>query len=209
MNQFLTESEGGEEAFNSAFWDDPNNTFPPQSLPSWSNFETAFPKRTDPLYDTPMKMYHSIGGAVLTRVGGTGIGVNTCAVRVSKALNYSGVIIPNIANITFQGSDGKYYFLGAQNLNRWMRKTFGCANPNVAVGEYLNNNSLHFDKNEIGTYGANLTTLLSGIRGIYSMVSNNPDWATGHADLMNSATTCDGGCHFDGPIRYVDVWKLR
>jgi hypothetical protein len=208
QNQFMTSPEGQDGTFDATFWDDPNLTFTHQNLPTWVNFESHFPKRSDPLYDTPAKLYASIGGDVLSH---TNAYSNTCAARVSKALNYSGVTIPNISEKTYQGSDGKYYFLGAENLNRWMRKTFGCANPNTAIGEYSNTNSLHYNANEIGTNGENLPTLLSGIKGIYSMVSNDYTWATGHADLLNpgSTPTCDGGCHFDGPVRYIDVWKLQ
>lgn len=206
-NQFLLESEGVDFPSFSVFWDDPNNTFSHQTLPSMSAFKAAFPKRSDPLYNTPSKLHASIGGSVLSTVG-TGDNVNTCAVRVSKALNYSGVTIPYIANQTYQGSDGKYYFLGAENLNRWMRKVFGCANPNTAIGEYLNSNSIHYNADQIAKNGSNLPQALFGVQGIYSMVSNNSNWATGHADLISSAT-CDGGCHFDGPIRYIDIWKLN
>lgn len=42
---------------------------------------------------------------------------NACVLRVSIALNYSGVKIPNIPNHTFKGGDGKYYFLSAKKLN--------------------------------------------------------------------------------------------
>jgi hypothetical protein len=210
QNQFMTIPEGQDGSSDQAFWDDPNNTYSHQNLPSWSAFEAAFPKRSDPNYDTPQKLYTAIGGAVYTN-GYTGPTSNTCAARVSRALNYSGVTIPNIPGKTYQGSDGKYYFLGAENLNRWMRKTFGCANPNTAIGEYSNSNSVHYNASQIGTNGENLPTLLSGMQGIYTMVSNNASWATGHADLLNpgSTPTCDGGCHFDGPVRYIDVWKLQ
>jgi len=207
-NQFMTVSEGLDDFHNKDFWDDPNNTFPPQNLPSWALFEAAFPKRSDPLYDTPSKLYSSIGGAVVAKMGANS-NANTCAARVSKALNYSGVVIPHIPNQTYKGSDGKYYFLGAENLNRWMRKTFGCSNPNKAIGEYYNSNSIHFDSNQIGLNGSNLPNYLSGIKGIFSLVSYNYSWATGHADLMYSTPVCDGGCHFDGPIKYIDVWKLK
>lgn len=154
QNQFMTAPEGSDGNSDATFWDDPNNTYQHQNLPSWSDFETAFPKRSDPNYDTPAKLYASIGGAVLSTVGPNST-TNTCAARVSKALNYSGVTIPNIPGKTYQGSDGKYYFLGAENLNRWMRKTFGCANPNTAIGEYLNTNSVHYNANQIGTNGEN------------------------------------------------------
>jgi hypothetical protein len=208
QNQFMTVPEGSDGVSDAAFWDDPNNTFQHQDIPDWSAFEAAFPKRSDPNYDTPAKLYASIGGDVLAQVGPNS-NANTCAARVSKALDYSGVTIPHIAGKTFQGSDGKYYFLGAENLNRWMRKTFGCANPNTAIGEYLNSNSLHYAPNQIGTNGENLPSLLRGVQGIYSMVSNNYTWATGHADLMSLGPQCDGGCHFDGPVKYIDVWKLQ
>lgn len=43
------------------------------------------------------------------------------------------------------------------------------------------------------------------------MVSYNPDWASGHADLINDGI-CVFGCHFydrpPAPIEYIDVWKL-
>ena len=148
---------------------------------------------------------------MLTKVGGSGAGINTCAARVSMALNYSGVKIPHIPEITFSGKDGKYYFLGAANLNRWMQKTFGCSNPNTSIGEYFTANSLHYNKNQIGTNGEKLKQLLQGINGIYSMVSNNFNWAAGHPDLIKSAPEpiCDGACHFDGPVQYIDVWKLH
>lgn len=211
-NQFLTPPEGPDGASDPAFWDDPTNTFTHQSLPSLAAFQANFPKRSDPLYNTAQKLYSSIGGDVYTN-GYTGPLSNTCAARVSKALNYSGVTIPNIPGKTFVGSDGKYYFLGAENLNRWMRKTFGCGNPNTAIGEYLNTDCLYFSPSDIGPYGSNLPILLSGVEGIYSMVSSNANWATGHADIMTSSVgsspTCDGGCDFNGPVRYIDVWILK
>ncbi len=209
QNQFMTNSEGPDGASDAAFWDDPNLTFIHQNVPSWANFRDAFPKRSDPLYNTAQKLYASIGGAVYAN-GYTGPESNTCAARVSKSLNYSGITIPNIPDKTFLGSDGKYYFLGAENLNRWMRKTFGCGNPNTAIGEYLNPDCLHFAPSDIGMNGQNLPSLLYGIHGIYSMVSTNPSWATGHADpLYSPNATCDGECDFDGPVKYIDVWILQ
>ena len=210
-NQFLGISEGYDSEYDEFFWEDPNSAFPSQTLPSLALFEGSFPKRSDRSFDTPPKLYTFIGGNLLTKVGGSGAGINTCAARVSMALNYSGVKIPHIPEITFSGKDGKYYFLGAANLNRWMQKTFGCSNPNTSIGEYFTANSLHYNKNQIGTNGEKLKQLLQGINGIYSMVSNNFNWAAGHPDLIKSAPEpiCDGACHFDGPVQYIDVWKLH
>ncbi len=83
-----------------------------------------------------------------------------------------------------------------------MRKTFGVspANPN------------HYSITgaEAGVNGVELPRLLSGMQGIYSLVSSNPAWASGHADLLYNNTTCDNNCHFfDAPIDYIDVWKLQ
>lgn len=141
---------------------------------------------------------------------GTADDINTCAVRVSKALNYSGVIIPNITGQTYKGDDNFYYFTGAANLNRWMRKTFGCENPNLSIGEYSNSSSFHLEQGNLSTNGENLATIFEVNNGIFSMVSSDPSWATGHADILLSTdiNMCDGGCHFDGPIKYIDFWQL-
>lgn len=125
------------------------------------------------------------------------------------ALGIIAIFIPHIPNKTFLSSDGKYYFLGVETMNRWMRKTFGCQNPNLSIGEYLNTNSIHIDQNQIDNYGSNLPDLINGMKGIYSFVSYNKSWATGHADLLNNNSTCDGGCYFNGPIQYIDIWKLQ
>jgi hypothetical protein len=208
QNQSMITPEGQDDVYDPNYWDNPNNIFNHQNLPSWSYFSTNFPSHSDPLYNTPAKLYASIGGDVLAKVGPNS-NANTCAARVSKALNYSGITIPYIPNQTFQGSDGKYYFLGAANLNRWMRKTFGCANHNTNIGEYSNTNALHFNATQAGQHGENLPTLLNGKQGIYSLVTETW-WATGHADKMSSNTTCDGSCYFGiAPIIYVDFWQLK
>ncbi|NCD71614.1 T6SS effector amidase Tae4 family protein [Mucilaginibacter agri] len=50
--------------------------------------------------------------------------VNACALRVSIALNKSGIAIPHIQDHTFQGADGKYYFLSAAKLFHYLKKVF-------------------------------------------------------------------------------------
>ena len=55
---------------------------------------------------------------------------NACALRLSWALNKCNIKIPYIKGQTLKGGDGNYYFLGARNMNMWMRKIFGCSNPN-------------------------------------------------------------------------------
>jgi len=208
--QFLGTPEGPDGDFDANFWDDQNNTFPPQNLLMWADFESAFLSRLDVRYETSSKLFISIGRDLLKKLGAKD-GINTCAVRLSKALNYSGVTIPHIPGKTFQGNDGKYYFTMAIDINRWMRKTFGCANPNTARGEYLNINSIHYNSSQIAPLGANLPDKLGGLKGIYSMVSRSTTWGTGHADIFFTNATCDpgGDCHFNAPIQYIDYWILQ
>ncbi len=205
-NWFMGISEGYDGEYDSAYWEDPNLTFPQQNLPSWADFEAAFPKDTDPLYDTPEKMYNSLGGTIATFYSGPE--TNTCAVRLSKALNYSGVVIPYISNKTFVGSDGKYYFKAAYELNIWMRKTFG-TNPATSTTP-LNINHFQISGSQAGVHGSNLPSLLKGKKGIYSIYSSDFSWASGHADMLYPNSKCANNCHFgDAPIYRLDVWILN
>lgn len=204
-NQFMGTSEGQDGEYDT-FWDNPNLTFPPQNLPTWADFDSVFPRDSDPLYDTPQKMYEAIGGDILTFY--TGPQTNTCAIRLSYALNYSGVVIPHIQGQTFQGDDGLYYFKAAYQINIWMRKTFG-TNPATSTTPF-NSNHHYFSGAQAGVHGANLPVLLNGIKGIYSIYSSNFSWASGHADLLNNNATCGNNCHFyDAPISRLDVWELH
>ena len=205
-NWFMRGSEGADGIYDAAFWDNPNLTFPTQSLPSWANFEASFPKDSNPLYNTPEKMYNSVGGTIATFY--TGPNTNTCAIRLSKTLNYSGVIIPNIPGQTYSGADGKFYFKSAYQINLWMRKTFG-TNPATTKTPY-NANHYEYNSAQAGVHGINLPGLLNGKKGIYSIYSSDFKWATGHADLLNSDAICGNRCHFyDAPILRLDVWILN
>ncbi|WP_090974515.1 type VI secretion system amidase effector protein Tae4 [Parapedobacter composti] len=131
---------------------------------------------------------------------------NACALRVSRALNYSGITIPTIIGQTAKGADGKNYFLGAANLNAWMIKTFG--EPTKFTGA------------QGGENGKNFPTLLSGKKGIYIMVPNYPrDFASGHADIWNGET-CNAGCYFgigarppingrQQGVAFIHLWELN
>lgn len=68
----------------------------------------------------------------------------------------------------------------------------------------------NFKTAEIGENGVNLPDLLTGIRGIYTIVTNS-QWASGHCDLLFEDATCIGKCHFSDPeiIYYCDVWDLH
>ena len=112
------------------------------------------------------------------------------------------IALPNVAG-TKQGSDGKNYFTFASDMNKWMCKTFGTnpANPPAP----LNLNHYRYTKEEI----LNNPNLLAGKKGIFSMVSSNPSWSSGHCDLLFDDMTCLNNCHLDGPILYIDIWVLE
>ncbi len=47
---------------------------------------------------------------------------NTCAARLSKALNYSNFEIPAGTSGAYLGGDGKYYFINAQKMADYLSK---------------------------------------------------------------------------------------
>lgn len=196
-NQFMTKKEGQDGNYDASYWDNPSLTFPPQTLPSWSNFNSNYPKHDDPLLDEPVEVYTAIGGQVLAAYNSNPDNYqNTCALRISKALNYSGVTIPAGVG-RYQGTDGKYYFLSAAALKKWMILTFGMpTGTNKITGA------------QGGVNGVNFLTLLAGKKGIYVMTPNYPGGsptatnplgtgfcASGHADMIDNSI-CDGGCYF-------------
>ena len=211
QNYFMTQPEGTDDSYNQIYWDDPNLFFPQQSLPTFNSFKNAFPKRTDPLYNTAEKLYSSIGGELRNKYNGNPMRFqNTCALRISKALNYSGVTIP--AGIDrFQGADGKFYFINCNALLIWMKKTFGVPSGTNYLVE-----------SQGGVQGLFFPYYLEFKKGIYIMTPNNPDGcptsttpqtgfcASGHADLIENGK-CDGGCHFNaiGGVKEIFIWELQ
>ncbi len=198
LNWFVGQNEGQDFFYDENYWEDPNLSFPAQALPSWNAFYAAYP------HESSAQLYGVVGGAVAqAQIDYPAQTVNGCALKVSRALNYSGVIIPNIPGKTLKGADGKYYFLNAKALNAWMRKTFGVS-PN-------NPKHINLTKLDGGSNGKNFPNLIKNKKGIFSMVSpQNSTWASGHADILYPNGTCKANCHFfDGDILYIDIWILN
>ena len=199
-NWFMMESEGKDFFYDANYWENPNLTFQQQSLPTWVAFSAAYPN------ETSAQLYGVVGGAVAQAQIDHPIETqNGCALKVSRALNYSGITIPNIPSTsgnpgTLQGADGKYYFLNAKSLNIWMRKTFGVSPTN--------SKHHHFTAQDGGNKGEDFPDLVKNKKGIFSMVSNNTKWAYGHADILRLDGSCKAGCYFNGPVEYIDVWVL-
>ncbi|RZJ66560.1 MAG: hypothetical protein EOO50_09310 [Flavobacterium sp.] len=211
VNWFMMPREGQDVlSYDETYWENPNLTFPQQNLPTWANFQSAYPTNNG------ATLVQTIGGAVQQAfIDYPNLVAGYCALKVSRGLNYSGINIPQIITTngnpgTVMGADGKYYFLNAKALNKWMKETFG-TNPATTTTPY-NANHVHIDGSEGGMNGQNYPALTSGIKGIYSMVSTNPLWASGHADLISEGV-CVFGCHFydtpPAPIDYIDIWTLE
>ncbi|MCX6172308.1 MAG: T6SS effector amidase Tae4 family protein [Flavobacterium sp.] len=199
-NWFMTPREGIEDN-ESINLSDLNLTFAPQNLPTFDDFLLAFPSHLDSNFETAQQVYTSIGGNVLTKYNQGAR--NTCALRVSRGLNYSGVTIPNIPGVTVKGADNKNYFLVAKNLLSWMKSTFG-----TPTG------SNHLTGADGGEQGVNFPNLLSDKQGIYIMIPSDPSSsgfdASGHADMFFSGD-CDGGCYFNatGGVSEIFFWELN
>lgn len=162
---------------NDIWWDenisDPNTSYYQQSRPTFSNMYNNYPKNSTNGDMFVPDVCNLIGGQVKIKFDQHNI-ANACALRVSRALNYSGVTIPYIANQTLQGADGKNYFIYAANLYNWLVKTLG---PH----------EIHKTRAEGYPNGSGFLKQLMGIqnRGIYIMkpIPSSAFTASGHATL--------------------------
>ncbi|OIQ16611.1 MAG: hypothetical protein BM557_09880 [Flavobacterium sp. MedPE-SWcel] len=206
-NWFMGEVEGVEstEPYIDNYWDNPSLNFPQQDLPSKSEFLNAYPTSI-----SAYNLCNEIGGQILTlynAIIASGKNINTCAIRLSKALNYSGVTIPNIPGKTRLGSDGKYYFTFAADINAWMILTFGISESS---GGLIPFNSSHMYLDDGGVNGVNFATQLNNVTGIYVMqpINSNYFGATGHCDVLLNGSCVANKCYYTHAIG-VHVWVLE
>ncbi len=111
---------------------------------------------------------------------------NTCAIRISRALNYSGHAIPALKGETVSGADGHQYIFRVTTMKRYLTKTFG--NPDFS-GEPVD--------------APRALTLAKGIIAVD--VSGWSD-ATGHVTLW-SGVSCADNCYFAKANAYK-LWKM-
>jgi len=183
------------------WWNDQTTTYPPQTLPSWANAYANYPKDASGGDMPAPQVYALVGGEPLALYNSnTSAFANACALRVSRALLYSGIIIPNISGHTFKGADNKYYFLSSAKLYNWMKKTFG-------EGDIVLNQT------QGGQNGINFQSYLSGNKGIYLMQVNYPAQfeALGHSTLFDGTTCIGNHCYFnaEGGVHKITLWKLN
>lgn len=122
-------------------------------------------------YPTLTALFNSIGGQLVRNVGVPGFGPsgNTCAVRMSRALNYSTMPISSrqVAALkleTLKGADDMLYLFRVRELNTYLRAVLGATPQTVDKG-----------------FG----TAFAGSRGIVSFTIEGWTDASGHVALWD------------------------
>lgn len=168
-----------------------------QSLPNRNDFYNVFPKIVTSGMPSS-QVYQLIGGAILnSRINEPEKYKNACALRVSRALNYTGNRIPVFYNNegkqrTQKGADNLNYILDAASLLAYMKKTFPNSNP------------IHLANKTPAEY----KKAINGKWGIYIMLPRDTAifGASGHADFWSN-TGCLSGSYFD-KAKEIYFWEL-
>jgi len=117
---------------------------------------------------------------------------NTCAIRVSRALNYGGMPVPHGVRglSTVKGGDGKSYAIRVRELKSWLESVFG---PPAITHAYA------------GAGGPAPAEIL-GRTGIICFDVDGWDDATGHFDLWNGER-CANHAYFE-VASAVHLWPI-
>jgi Type VI secretion system (T6SS), amidase effector protein 4 len=167
-----------------------------QNLPGRNAFYDAFPK-VGASGMTSDLVYELVGGHMWEAHKGNDKNYqNACAIRVSRALNYSGKPIPVFINNkgkqkTEKGKDGLNYILDASSLLAYMLKAF----PDTPPVHLKNKTPDEYQK------------ALNGKWGIYIMVPKIGFGASGHADFY-SQSGCLSRCYFSDAAE-IYFWELK
>ena len=147
--------------------------------PIWSKFWWEYPDYGT--YPLPGAVKKEIGGAI-----DAAWIVNTCTIRLSRGLNYSGVKIPaHFAGLaTVAGGDALHYALRVAEVRKWLPHAIGKPDFDLTkkAGEA-------FDK-----------TALAAAKGIIAFDIHFRD-ATGHFDAWD-------GSKFSHEYESATYWKL-
>ncbi len=113
---------------------------------------------------------------------------NSCAIRVSRSLNYSGHSVTYIPpNLTVSGGDGKWYIYRVVELIKYLENNFG--SPDIVV------KNKPFQRE------------LKGKKGIIIFEVDAWNDASGHATLWDGVA-CSDKCYF--PLsKKVMLWELK
>jgi hypothetical protein len=145
--------------------------------PTWAKFWAEYPDYGT--YPDSAVVKQEIGGAV-----NAAWITNTCAVRLSCGLNYSGVPVPaNRAGLlVVKGGDSKYYALRVAEMRKWLPEVLGAPD---------------FDKTKKSGTAFDKSTI-AGYKGIIAFDISFSD-ATGHLDAWDGAV-------FSSEYKVADYW---
>ena len=158
------------------------------SLPAYDVVWMAYPDYV--FYPDPQMVKELVGGAV-----DAAWITNTCAIRMSRALNYSGISVPSDFKgmTTVKGADGKRYAFRVREMRPWLETTLG-----KPAFEIKKTAGIAFDK-----------TKISSLKGILAFDIAFAD-ATGHLDLWDgSQITSEAHMsrnYYDSATR-LTLWK--
>lgn len=201
-------NEPGENMPNEAednYWDDNADfdvTIEEQEKPTYKALFDAYPFIAgQPGKELPVPELCTLIGGEVKDVFDQGDVSNGCALRLSRALNYAGVEIPEIPGKTWKGADNKNYFFRAEHMKTFLTKTFG--SPDTAP-------NIHLKAADAGVNGAGFASKLTGKKGIYLMRPKDRQafGASGHATLYN-IIDCLGGHNFFPAAEEVFLWVLN
>lgn len=183
-----------------AFWEAAVGRYPKQRLPQWTIMQANYPldQYGNPL--SPLDAYTLVGGELLRNHQTDPDFYNTCALKISRALNYSNISIKPEAEATFKGSDNKYYFVSTTRLYNFLISTFG-------PGDVILDNAQSALSQDI------ILSKLSGKKGMF--VFQTSDYvafgAYGHAGLFDGQGCLGRNCYFQTsvPIKKIVFWELK
>jgi hypothetical protein len=142
----------------------------------WSNYPGAM---------TATEVYRLIGGRVLQNHLDNPDGFqNSCALRLSRALNYGGYPLPYTRGQTGSGADGLWYFYRVSDIERQVRSRFGSPDDTAATQQEVD-----------------------GKKGIILFGTCGWTDATGHIDLWNGAA-CGDHCYWE-KCPTVSFWRFE
>lgn len=150
-------------------------------LPSFAALVAAYPNQA-----LPADVFALIGGHVQQNNF-----PNSCVVRISRALNYSGQPIHRgVHALTVSGADHKWYAFRVAEFETYMRHEYGA--PQVQADAAKDT-------------GPTPRTAFAGRRGVIAFRVKGWSNATGHFDLWNGAR-CVHEDYFDR-ANHVSLWE--
>ena len=159
-------------------------------MTSYKKLERNFPTPT--AYPTDINqagnIWELIGGKVLSNAK-SGVFCNSCSIRISHALNKSGVLIPFKRNETSSGKSPPkwWYIFRVQKMKDFLNENFG--EPEIFTDES--------------------TFKRCAKKGILIMDISGWADATGHATLWNRKETIDNTDHYFKNTDKFSIWDLK